>query len=191
MKALEEKILKEGRVLPGHILQVGSFLNQQLDTAFITEMGQEIARLFADDGVTKIVTIESSGIAIAFAAACALKVPVVITKKSASSNLPDGVVTARIHSFTHGNDYNAVFPKAYVSPEDRILLVDDFLANGAALNGLISIVEQTGVRLAGCAIAIEKGFQGRGDALRAKGIRVESLALIESMSSDSLTFRKA
>ena len=190
MKELEERILKEGKVLPGGILQVGSFLNQQLDTGLILKMGREIAGLYKDESVTKVLTIEASGIAIAFAAAAYLDVPVLLVRKKLAANISDEVYHARIHSFTHGNDFTATLPKPYLKNTDKVLIVDDFLANGAALRGLMDIVSQSGAKLAGCAAAIEKGFQGGGDAIRAEGIRVESLALIESMSDDALTFRR-
>lgn len=188
--ALEERILKEGRVLPGEVLKVGSFLNQQIDTALLTDMGDEIARLFAGSGVTKILTIESSGIAIAVAAGCAMRVPVVYAKKHASSNMSKDVYTSNVFSYTHQKTYEIAVAKDYISPDDTILIVDDFLAMGNALNGLMEIIEKAGAKLAGAAIEIEKGFQGGGDALRAKGIRVESLAIIDSMSDTSLTFRE-
>ncbi len=190
MKALEEKILQEGTVLPGHILKVGSFLNHQLDVDFLMEMGVEIARLFAGDSVTKIVTIEASGIAIAMGAAAQMHVPVVFAKKHKSGNLSGGVYATTVHSYTHGNDNTVVMSKEYLSDKDTVLIVDDFLANGAALEGLIEIVGQSGAKLAGCCCAIEKGFQGGGDRLRARGIKVESLAIVEEMSDTSLTFRK-
>ena len=189
MKALEERILKDGKVLPGHILQVGSFLNQQIDTDLILEMGREIARLYEGASVTKVLTIEASGIAIAFAAAQFLHCPVLLTRKHKAANISDEVYHTVIHSYTHGNDYTATLPKPYLDAYDRVLIVDDFLANGAALRGLMDLVAQSGAEVVGCAIAIEKGFQGGGDALRAQGIRVESLALIESMSENALTFR--
>ena len=179
MKALEEKILREGIVLPGGVLKVGSFLNQQIDTAFLTSMGDEIARLFADCGVTKILTIEASGIAIAVAAGMKMNVPVV----------SGGVYSAKIHSFTHNNDYDAVVSRDYISENDTVLLVDDFLAVGNALKGLIDIVEQAGAKVAGAAIAIEKGFQHGGDELRAKGYRIESLAVIDSMDDSAIIYR--
>lgn len=188
--ALEERILKEGRVLPGEVLKVGSFLNQQIDTALLTDMGNEIARLYGDSGVTKILTIESSGIAIAVAAGCAMGVPVVFAKKHASSNMSNDVYTSNVFSYTHQQTYKIVVAKDYLSPDDNVLIVDDFLAKGNALSGLIEIIEKAGSKLAGVAIEIEKGFQGGGDALRAKGIRVESLAIIDSMSDTSLTFRE-
>lgn len=190
MEALEQKILTEGQVLPGNILKVGSFLNQQIDTPFTLELGKEIANRYKADGITKILTIESSGIALSFAAAVYLGVPVVFAKKSESANVSGRVLTAPIHSYTHGNDYTAVLPADYISSKDRVLLVDDFLATGEALCGLISMANAAGATVAGCAIAIEKGFQKGGDDLRAKGIRVDSLAIIESMGPDSLTFRR-
>ena len=188
--ALEERILKEGRVLPGEVLKVGSFLNQQIDTALLTDMGNEIARLFADSGVTKILTIESSGIAIAVAAGCAMHVPVVYAKKHVSSNMSSDVYTSNVFSYTHQKTYKIAVAKDYITADDTVLIVDDFLAMGNAINGLIEIIGEAGAKLAGAAIEIEKGFQGGGDALRAKGIRVESLAIIDSMSDTSLTFRE-
>ena len=189
MKALEEKILREGTVLPGGVLKVGSFLNQQIDTAFLASMGDEIARLFAGCGVTKILTIEASGIAIAVAAGMKMNVPVVFAKKSKTSNVSGGVYSSKIHSFTHNNDYDAVVSRDYISKNDTVLLVDDFLAVGNALKGLIDIAEQAGAKVAGAAIAIEKGFQHGGDELRAKGYRIESLAVIDSMDDSAITYR--
>lgn len=190
IRALEERILKEGRVLPGEVLKVGSFLNQQIDTALLMDMGNEIARLFGDSGVTKILTIESSGIAIAVAAGCSMGVPVVYAKKHASSNMSSDVYTSNVFSYTHQKTYEIAVAKEYINADDTILIVDDFLAMGNALNGLMDITDKAGAKLAGAAIEIEKGFQGGGDALRAKGIRVESLAIIDSMSDTSLTFRE-
>ena len=189
MKALEEKILREGTVLPGHILKVGSFLNQQLDVPFLMEMGQEIARLFADSGITKVLTIEASGIAVAVAAAAALGTPAVFAKKHKSGNVSGDVLTTTVHSYTHNTDYEIMVSREYISPTDRVLLVDDFLANGKALVGLAELVKQAGAETVGSAVAIEKGFQKGGDALREAGLRVESLAIVESMSDTSLTFR--
>ena len=189
IRALEERILAQGKVLPGEILKVGDFLNQQIDPDLLMQMGNEIASLFKDSGVTKILTIESSGIAVAFAAGYAMGVPVVFAKKHASINLSDDILTSKVYSYTHQKTYDIVVSSDYISKDDTMLIVDDFLAKGNALNGLIEIIEKAGAGLAGAAIAIEKGFQGGGDALRAKGIRVESLAIIESMSDDSLTFR--
>ena len=190
MKALEEKIVKEGEVLPGDILKVGSFLNHQLDASFIMEMGGEIKRLFAQDNITKILTIETSGIPIAFAAAAAMELPMVFAKKNRTTNLSGEQYTAKVHSYTHGTDYHMVVSKDYLNAGDRVLLVDDFLANGAALAGLMDIVGQAGAVTVGASCAIEKGFQKGGDALRARGLRVESLAVIESMENGRLIFRK-
>ena len=190
MRLMEEKILSEGQILPGGILKVGSFLNQQIDTAFLRAMGQEIARLYAGCGVTKILTIEASGIAIAAAAAMELGVPMLFAKKHKTSNVDGTVYSTVVHSFTHGMDYTVVVSRDYLRPEDTVLLVDDFLANGAALRGLVALCEQAGASVAGAAIAIEKAFQGGGAALRAAGVRVESLAVIESMEDGTITFRR-
>ncbi len=190
MKALEEKILSEGQVLPGNILKVGSFLNHQIDADFMMEMGSEIATLFADSAVNKILTIETSGIAIAMAAAAIMHIPMVFAKKNKSSNIGGEVYKAVVHSYTHNTDYTVVVAKEYLSSKDKILIIDDFLANGKALMGLIDIVGQAGAEVVGCSCAIEKGFQRGGDMLRAKGIRVESLTIVESMDDNSLTFRE-
>lgn len=190
MTALEEKILKEGTVLPGDILKVDCFLNHSIDVPFLLEMGREIATLYENQGVNKILTIETSGIPIAFAAAQYMNVPVVFAKKNKTGNISDNVYSSRVESFTRKNVYDAVVSKEYLNNSDKVLIIDDFLAKGNALNGLMDIINQSGASLAGCAIAIEKGFQGGGDELRAKGIRVESLAIIESMTDNSLTFRK-
>ena len=189
IRALEQRILTEGQILPGEVLKVGSFLNQQIDTKLLKDMGEEIARLFSSNNVTKVLTIESSGIALAYAAAVSLGVPMVFAKKHKSSNLAGSILTSKVFSYTHQQTYDIMVSGDYINNDDTILIVDDFLAMGNALNGLIDIVGQGGAKLAGCAIAIEKGFQGGGDALRAKGIRVESLAIIDKMTDDSLEFR--
>ena len=191
MKAMEKKILEEGKVLPGGILKVGSFLNQQIDTSFLGEMAKEFARLYADAGVNKVLTIESSGIAIAAAVALEMGVPMVFAKKHKSSNVDGKVYTAVVHSYTHGTDYTIVVSSEYLTRHDRVLLVDDFLANGKALIGLTELVRQAGGTVCGAAIAIEKGFQGGGDALRAEGYDVDSLAIVESMNPETgeITFR--
>ena len=189
IRALEQRILTEGQILPGEVLKVGSFLNQQIDTKLLKDMGEEIAGLFSCNNVTKVLTIESSGIALAYSAAVALGVPMVFAKKHKSSNLAGNILTSKVFSYTHQQTYDIMVSGDYINSDDTILIVDDFLAMGNALNGLIDIVDQGGAKLAGCAIAIEKGFQGGGDALRAKGIRVESLAIIDRMSDDSLEFR--
>lgn len=189
MKRLEEKILKEGKVYDGGILKVGSFLNQQIDSDFMMEIGEEIARLYKNENITKVITVEASGIAIALAAGAALHVPAVFAKKHSTSNIRSEVYSTVVYSFTHEKHYNIVVSKEYIGSEDRVLIVDDFLARGNALEGLIDIVSQAGAELKGCAVAIEKGFQGGGDELRSKGIRVEALALIDEMSPDAIKFR--
>lgn len=190
MISLEEKILKEGKVLPGDILKVDCFLNHCLDVEFLLEMGKEIASLYKDTGVNKILTIETSGIPIAFAAAQYMHLPVVFAKKNKTGNISDDFYFSRVESFTRKNVYDAVVSKEYLGSCDKVLLIDDFLAKGNALTGLMDIVNQAGAELIGCAIAIEKGFQGGGDELRSKGIRVDSLSIIDSMTDDSLTFRR-
>ena len=183
MTALEEKILKEGKVLPGNILKVGSFLNHQIDVDFIMEMGREIARLFKDAGVTKILTIETSGIAVAVGAGAAMHLPVVFAKKHRTSNISGEVYKTVIHSYTHGNDYTAVVEKDYLNTDDTVLIVDDFLANGNAAKGILDLVKQADAELVGMGFIIEKAFQHGGDELRKQGIKVESLAIIESLDN--------
>ena len=190
MKKMEEKILAEATILPGGVLKVGSFLNQQVDTVFMKEIGEEIADLFGDEEISKILTIESSGIPIAISAGFAMGVPVVYAKKNKSSNISGDCYTTPVKSFTHGDTNNVVVTKEYISPDDRILIVDDFLAHGSALNGLIDIVGQAGATVVGCVAAIEKGFQMGGDSLRAKGYRVESLAIVDEMTDSEITFRR-
>lgn len=190
MKALEDKILAEGEVLTGNVLKVGSFLNQQVDTDFMTLIAKEGARLYRDAGITKVLTLEASGIAVAFAVAQQLHVPMVYAKKYGSSNITNDVYKASVYSYTHKQTFDIVVSKKYLQPDDVILLVDDFLALGNALNGLIHIVEQSGANLAGALIAIEKGFQSGGDLLREEGVRVESLAIIDSMEDGKIVFRE-
>lgn len=189
MEAMEQKILTEGKVLPGNVLKVGSFLNQTIDTAFLREIGKEIARLYEGCGVNKILTIEASGIAIAVAAGLEMGVNVVFAKKHKSSNVDGKVYTAVVHSYTHGTDYTIVVSSDYLGENDRVLLVDDFLANGKALVGLTELVRQAGGTVVGAAIAIEKGFQGGGDRLRAQGENVQSLAIIERADDNGIVFR--
>ena len=190
MKALEEKIIKEGTVLPGNILKVGSFLNHQLDVDFLMEMGKEISNLFKDDEITKILTIETSGIAIAMGAAACMHLPVVFAKKHKSNNISGDIYSTTVHSFTHNTDYTVVVSKDFLNSNDKILIIDDFLANGKALLGLIDIVNQSGAEVVGMSCAIEKGFQHGGEKLREMGYRVESLAIVDSMDNHSVTFRE-
>jgi xanthine phosphoribosyltransferase len=184
MKMLCDRIRAEGQILPGNVLKVDSFLNHQIDVDLYAEMGKKFYEAYKDCGVNKILTIEASGIGIACITAQSFHVPVVFAKKARSANIPDGVYTCRVHSFTHGRDYDITVAKRFLGPDDRLLIIDDFLANGCALRGLTDICEQAGATVVGAGIAIEKGFQTGGAEMRAKGLRIESLAVIESMSED-------
>lgn len=188
MKLLEQRIRYEGEVRPGGILKVDSFLNHQIDPQLIYEMAKEFKRLFADCGVNKILTIEASGIAIAVMAGLVFRCPVVFAKKSKTKNISDRVWSTEVASFTHGNTNTVLVSKEYLLPGDRVLIVDDFLATGAALIGLKNLCEQAGATVVGAGIAIEKVFQGGGDALREQGLRVESMAKIAEMTDSSLRF---
>ena len=185
MKYLEERILAQGKVLPGDVLKVGHFVNQQIDIELLSAMAKEFARLYKDEGVTKIMTIEASGIAVAAAAALEMHVPMVFAKKTQSSNVDGDVYSANVVSYTHHREYNVIVPKDYLSPADRVLVLDDFLAQGCALRGLIKIIRDSGASLAGCGIIIEKGFQPGGKMLRDEGVRVESLAVVSSMDAET------
>ena len=187
MKLLEEKILKDGVIKSGNVLKVDSFLNHQIDVLFIAKLGEEFKRLYADTPITKILTIEASGIGLASVAAMYFNVPVVFAKKSSGSNMDKDVYFTQIYSYTHNKVNEVVVSKRFINTEDHILIIDDFLANGCALEGLIDIVRQAGATVEGVGIAVEKGFQGGGDKLRASGIRVESLAIIEKMDAQSKT----
>ena len=191
MKLLEERIRKDGTVKAGNVLKVDSFLNHQMDIDLFNEMGKEWARLFADRKITKILTLEASGIGIACVAAQHFHVPVVFAKKSQSVNIDGEVYSTKIESFTHKRVYDVIVSKKFLHPEDHILIIDDFLANGCALEGLIDIVNKAGASVEGVGIAVEKGFQKGGDLIRSKGIRVESLAIVESMDDKTgeITFR--
>lgn len=181
MNLLEERIRKDGTVKAGNVLKVDSFLNHQMDIDLFNEMGKEWARLFADRKITKILTVEASGIGIACVAAQHFHVPVVFAKKSQSVNIDGEVYSTKIESFTHKRVYDVIVSKKFLHPEDHILIIDDFLANGCALEGLIDIVNKAGATVEGVGIAVEKGFQKGGDLIRSKGILVESLAIVESM----------
>ena len=191
MKLLEERIRKDDTVKAGNVLKVDSFLNHQMDIDLFNEMGKEWARLFADRKITKILTVEASGIGIACVAAQHFHVPVVFAKKSQSVNIDGEVYSTKIESFTHKRVYDVIVSKKFLHPEDHILIIDDFLANGCALEGLIDIVNKAGASVEGVGIAVEKGFQKGGDLIRSKGIRVESLAIVESMDDKTgeITFR--
>lgn len=188
MKLLEERIVRDGIMEGDDVLKVDSFLNHQMDVQLFAEMGREWARLFADEGVNKILTIEASGIGIACVAAQEFGVPVVFAKKSKTKNIAGEVYSAQVESFTHGRVYNIIVSKKFLGPNDRVLLIDDFLANGAALQGLINLVRDSGAHLVGAGIAIEKAFQPGGALIRSMGVRVESLARIQSMSAQGVVF---
>lgn len=184
MKLLEEKISKDGKVFPGDILNVSSFLNHCLDMEILDKIGEELFSLFKDDNITKILTIEASGIAIAVAAGMHFKVPVVFAKKSQSKNITSDCYSSTVFSYTHKNSYEAKIERQFLNSDDTVLIVDDFLANGLALAGLIDICNQAGAKVAGCGIAIEKAFQDGGKNLREQGVRIESLARIKSLDPE-------
>ena len=187
MKLLEERIRKDGTVKEGNVLKVDSFLNHQMDIDLFNEMGKEWARLFADCPITKILTVEASGIGIACVAAQHFHVPVVFAKKTQSLNIDGEVYSTKIQSFTHKKVYDVIVSRKFIKPEDHILIIDDFLANGCALMGLIQIVSQAGATVAGIGIAIEKGFQPGGQIIRNLGYQLESLAIVESMDAKTGT----
>lgn len=188
MNLIEERIVKDGVILSGNIVKVSSFLNHQVDVALLMDAGKEVAKQFADEPITKIVTAATSGIAVATAFAAVMNLPVVFAKKGDASNLSEDVYCAPVHSYTHGNDYVMKIEKQFLSATDNVLIVDDFLANGAALEGLVNLVEQSGANIVGCSIVIEKGFQDGGKKLRERGIRIESLAVINSIENGVITF---
>jgi len=191
MQLLKERILKDGIVKPGNILKVDSFLNHQMDTDLFNEMGKEFKRLFADKPINKILTIEASGIGIACIVAQHFHVPVVFAKKSQSINIDGDVYSTKIESFTHKKVYDVIVSKKYIGKDDHILLIDDFLANGCALEGLINLVQSAGATVEGIGIAVEKGFQEGGKRIREKGVQLESLAIVDAMDSKTgeITFR--
>lgn len=190
MQLLEDRIRKDGIVKEGGVIKVDSFLNHQLDIELYNEIGKEFRRLFPDKGINKILTIEASGIGIACITAQYFNCPVVFAKKAQSINIDGEVYSTTIESFTHKRSYNVIVSKRFLSNDDNILIIDDFLANGCALLGLIDIVRSSGASIAGAGIVIEKGFQKGGELVRSKGIHVESLAIIDDMSvEDGCTFR--
>lgn len=190
MQLLKDRILKDGIVKEGNVLKVDSFLNHQMDISLFEEIGKEFKKRFDGESINKILTIEASGIGIACIAARYFNVPVVFAKKSKTKNIAGDVYTSRVESFTHGRIYDIMVSKDFLNSGDRVLLIDDFLANGCALEGLAELVRSAGATLVGAGIVIEKGFQRGGDLLRSKGVRVESLAIIDHMDeSGSITFR--
>lgn len=192
MKLLEERIKKDGIVKEGQVLKVDSFINHQMDIELFNEMGKEFKRLFADKPINKILTIEASGIGLACIAAQHFQAPVVFAKKAKSINLDGEMYTTKIESFTHKRVYDVIVSKKFLTKEDHVLIIDDFLANGCAVSGLIELVESAGATIEGVGIAIEKGFQKGGSMLREKGLQVESLAIVESMDHETgeITFRQ-
>ena len=191
MKLLEERIQKDGTVKEGNILKVDSFLNHQMDVDLFDQMGKEFKRLFADAPINKILTIEASGIGIACVVAQSFHVPVVFAKKAQSLNIDGDVFSSKVESFTHKRVYDVIVSKKFLSPKDHVLIIDDFLANGCAVMGLIDLINASGATLEGVGIAVEKGFQEGGAMIREKGIRLESLAIVDAMDSATgeITFR--
>ena len=190
MKYLEEKIIKDGVVKPGNILKVDNFLNHQIDVVTLNEMGKEFKRMFADKPINKILTIEASGIAIATMAALHFdNAPVVFAKKAKSRNIDNDLYTSVVHSYTYGKDYTITVAKKFLSTDDHILIVDDFMALGNAMIGLLDVVKQSGATVEGIGIAIEKGFQPGGQRLRDMGYNLHSLAIVESMNENEIIFR--
>lgn len=185
MESLKRKIIEEGEVYEGNILKVDCFLNHQIDIPFMREIGKEFHRLYKNDNVNKILTIESSGIAIGSLVAQEFECPLVFAKKNKTKNIAGDVYETPVESFTHGTTYNVMVSKRFLGKGDRVLIIDDFLAIGNALKGLIKIVNDSGAELVGCGTVIEKGYQHGGDELRGQGIRVESLAIVESMNHET------
>ena len=192
MQLLEERIRRDGVIKPGNVLKVDGFLNHQMDVELFNEMGKELKRLFPSEKINKILTIEASGIGIACIAAQYFQVPVVFAKKSQSINLDGEQYCTRIESFTHKRVYDVIVSKKYLGKDDHVLIIDDFLANGCAVAGLIELVQSAGAHIEGVGIAVEKGFQKGGELLRSKGLRVESLAIVESMDAETgeIVFRE-
>ena len=191
MNFLEERILKDGIVKPGNVLKVDSFLNHQMDIALMDQMGKEFYRRFKDKKITKVLTIEASGIAIAYPVAREFGVPMIFAKKAKSINIDGDMYVAEVESFTHKNKNQVIVAKRFLNADDHVLIIDDFLANGCALQGLMSIVEAAGATVEGLGIAIEKGFQFGGRAVRNMGYQLESLAIVEAMDAETgaITFR--
>ena len=189
MELLKERIRKDGVVKEGNVLKVDRFLNHQMDVKLFREIGKELKKRFEGENINKILTIEASGIGIACIAAEIFDVPVVFAKKTQTKNIAGDVYTTKVESYTHGRVYDIIVSKEFLGKGDKVLLIDDFLANGCALLGLIDIVKKSGATLEGAGIVIEKGFQHGGQEIRDMGIRLESLAIVDSMTDDSLTFR--
>ncbi len=189
MRFLKDIIVERGQVFPGDVLKVDCFLNHQVDVMIVSKLAKEIYKRFKESGATKVLTIESSGIPLACLVALEFKIPFVFAKKRKTINLTEDLYKAKVFSYTTGKYSDIMIAAEYITPNDKVLIVDDFLANGSALNALIDIVNKAGAGLVGAAVAIEKGFQGGGDTLRQNGIKVESLAIIDAMSPEKIIFR--
>ncbi len=192
MQILKERIQKDGKIKEGNVLKVDSFLNHQMDVGLFHEIGMEFKRRFEEEEINKILTIEASGIGIACVVAEVFGVPVVFAKKTQTKNIAGDVYTTKVESFTHGRNYDIIVAKEFLGKDDKVLVIDDFLANGKALEGLAQLISDSGAKLVGAGVVIEKGFQPGGDMIRAKGIRLESLAIVESMDEKTgeIVFRK-
>lgn len=192
MQILKERIQKDGKIKEGNVLKVDSFLNHQMDVGLFHEIGMEFKRRFEGEEINKILTIEASGIGIACVVAEVFGVPVVFAKKTQTKNIAGDVYTTKVESFTHGRIYDIIVAKEFLGKDDKVLVIDDFLANGKALEGLAQLISDSGAKLVGAGVVIEKGFQPGGDMIRAKGIRLESLAIVESMDEKTgeIVFRK-
>ncbi len=188
MKLLEDKILKDGKVAAGNVLKVDSFLNHQIDVPFISELGREFYRLYKDEGVTKILTIEASGIGIACLTAAYFGVPVVFAKKTPTNNISGDVYTAEVYSYTHERSYTIRLSREFLTKDDKVLIIDDFLAKGSALLALLSVIKDAGASVIGAGIVIEKAYQNGGEIVRNMGVRVESLARIAEMNEKGIKF---
>ena len=190
MKLLEDRIRKDGKIGAGNVLKVDCFLNHQIDVPFLSELGKEFYRLYKDEGITKILTIEASGIGIACLTAAHFGVPVVFAKKTTTNNIAGDVYTAEVYSYTHERTYNIRLSKDFLTADDRVLIIDDFLAKGSAMLALLKLVEDAGASVAGAGIVIEKAYQPGGKLLRDSGLRIESLARIAAMDENGITFEE-
>lgn len=193
MKLLKDRIRKDGKIKEGNVLKVDSFLNHQMDVNLFHEIGKEFRRRFEGEEINKILTIEASGIGIACVVAEVFNVPVVFAKKTQTKNIAGDVYTTKVESFTHGRVYDIIVAKEFLGKEDKVLIIDDFLANGKALEGLVKLIQESGAELVGAGIVVEKGFQVGGDLIRSRGIHLESLAIVESMDEKTgeIVFRES
>ena len=190
MEQLKERIRREGKVLPGNIIKIDGFLNHRVDTKLLGDIADEFAKYFDVKNITMVLTAEASGIALATVCAEKYGVPMVFAKKAKSKNIDGEVYTSTVHSYTYGRDYDITLSKKFLSPSDKVLILDDFLANGKAMKGLLDVCAQAGATVGGIGICIEKGFQPGGDELRAAGYKLASLAIVDTMTDDQLTFRE-